>query len=462
MGRKFDFKYLVIGSGPAGSAAALALAHAKKRVGLIEGGAFGGANLNTRDIPYGVTLDFAHTYYKALNRPELHTSELTFSFPSIITRQLKAVIESGGGNNAKLYEDAGLICIRGYANFLDDHTVAVGDRKFTSEYFILATGAKPNLAGVSGTDTVNYLLPDTALKIRRLPKAVIVIGGGSTGCELAEYYATLGAQTIIMESAPRLLPTEDPEASEAITRHFADHLGVMVLTGSRAVALSQDSYSKYVVFTTADHTEKMVRVDCIVLATGTEARAPEGLANTNVKLDKSGFIKVNNYFETSAKHIYAIGDCTSHDSSTERADYAGRLLATNLIGKSKRSPANYLGFPRVTNTLPAVVTLGLSENELRREHRRSKKSVVYLKDIPAGKLHHTQHGFVKLLADHSGHIVGATLVTEDAVSLAGELSLAIRHRLTALELASTPHAMNDYGYAIQLAAKKLVVPNQSK
>ena len=84
MGRKYDFEYLVIGSGPAGSAAALGLAKAKKNVGLIEGGAFGGANLNTRDAPYAVTLDFAHTYYKALHLPEFNFEEFSFNFPSIV------------------------------------------------------------------------------------------------------------------------------------------------------------------------------------------------------------------------------------------------------------------------------------------------------------------------------------------------------------------------------------------
>lgn len=458
MGRKYDFKYLVIGSGPAGSSAALTLAKAKKKVGLVEGGAFGGANLNTRDVPYAVTLNFAQTYYRMLHLPEFGYQDFSFSFPSIMAHQLKAVIESGGGNNPRMYEDSGLIVIRGYANFLDEHTIAVGERKFTAENFILATGAQLDPAGITGLEAVNYLNPDTALKMQRLPQAVVVVGGGSTGCEIAEYYATLGAKTIILEKAARLLPREDAEVGQMMQEHMIDDLGVMVLTGAKALTLNQDELSKYVVFE-SEHAEKMVRVDCIVLATGSKPNLDLGLKNTGVKLDKSGFIGVDKYLQTSVKHILAIGDCTRGDSSTERAEYEGRLAANNLMSKSK-SVANFLGFARITKTLPAVATIGLTEAELKRAKRKYKKSVVYLKDLPAGKIYGTRLGMVKLLTDHGGHIIGGCIMADAAAEMASEVSLAVRHRLTALELASTPHPVNELSYGLQVVARKIVVPKK--
>lgn len=482
MGRKYDFKYLVIGSGPAGSTAALALAKAKKRVGLIEGGAYGGANLNTRDVPYAVTLDFAHTYYKALRLPEFSFEEFSFGFPTIIAHQMKAVIEATSGNNPKFAEDASLIYIKGYANFLDSRTVAAGDRKFTAENFILATGAHLNTADITGLDEVNYLPPEMALKIRRLPQAVLVIGGGSTGCEIAEYYATLGAKTLIAEKSSRLLPAEDPEIGEAIKKHLSDDLGVMILTDSKVTSITQDSLSKYAVFEN-EGTEKMVRVDTIVLATGSRPTLNYGLENTGVKFNKDGSLVVDKFFQTSAKHIFAIGDCAlgqpdlispvkntrngknpaidenfAPDSSTERAEYEGRMLASNLINKSKSLP-NYKGFPRLTNTLPGIVCFGPTEAFLRKHHIRCKKSVVELRDAPAGKIFGARNGFVKLLADHSGHIIGGQIVSENAAAMSSEISLAIRHRLTALELASAPHPVNDFSYALQLAAKRIVDSN---
>ena len=453
MGRKYDFDYIVIGSGPAGSAAALALAKTKKRVAIVEGHYFGGANLNTRDVPYGVALDFAHTYYRISRFPEFSHQDFSFNFPTIVAHQLKAVIESGGGNNQKIFDNSNVICLHGYANFLDSNTIAIGDQKITSYNFIIATGSHLDTSTIAGTDAVNYLTPDTALKIRRLPKVAIVVGGGSTGCEIAEYYAKLGAKVIIMEAANRLLPHEDTEASTAITDHFTNDLGIMTLTSCKVIALEQDDSSKRVIFQN-NRTEKMVRVDCIVLATGSQPNTDLGLENAKVKYTPAG-IKVSKSFQTSTKNIYAIGDCINSTSSTERADYEGKLLASTIINKAK-NVANYTGFARVTNTSPAIVTIGLTEDELKRRKRKYKKSIVYLKDIPASKIYNLRHGFVKLLVDRNNHILGGTIVAPNATAISAELAFAVRHNLTALELASTPHILNDFSYALKLAAKKLI------
>ena len=453
MGRKYDFDYIIIGSGPAGSTVALTLAKSKKRIALVEDRYFGGSNLNTRDIPYSVALDFAHTYYKASLSPEFVHQDFSFSFPAVITHQARAIIESGGGSTKQLQESDKIVCLHGHVNFLDNNTIAIDNQKFTSQFFIIATGSRPNISAITGIDAVNYLTPETAIKIRRLPRAALIIGGGSTGCEIAEYYAKLGAKVLIMEQSSRILPREDKEVGATITEYFSNNLGIMVLPSCKVVALEQDETSKRVIFLN-NHIEKMVRVDCIVLATGSKPNTDLGLENAKVKYNTSG-IKVDKFFQTSAKNIYAVGDCIGGNSSTELASYEGRLLATNLINKTKNI-INYSGFARTTSTHPAIVTIGLSENDLIQRKRKYNKSIVYLKDIPASKIFHTQYGFVKLLTDHANRIIGGCIVAPNAESMSGELALAVRHKLTALELASTPHIANDFSYAIKLAAKKIV------
>ena len=452
MGKKYDFDYIIIGSGSAGSAAALSLAKTKKRIGLIEGRYFGGTNLNTYDIPYNVSLDFAHTYTKLLSLPEFKNQDFSFSLPTTVSHQLKVIIDSGG-NSQKLYEDAGITCIHGYANFLDQNTVAVGNQKFTANNFILASGSHLKTYEISGTDTVNYLTPESAIKIRRLPKVAIVVGGGSTGCEIASYFAELGIKVILMESSSRLLPREDKEAGDAVADYFTRKLGIMVLPNCKVVALEQDDFSKKVIFRNS-RTEKMIRTDCIVLATGSQPTVNYGLENAGVKYRNSGII-VDKYFQTSAKNIYAVGDCLGKESSTDIADYEGSMLASNLISKTK-NPVNYQGFLRLTNIFPTVATVGLNEDDLTRRDRKYKKSLVKISEIPASKIHNFDTGFVKILADRNGHILGATIVCPNAELMAGTIAIAIRHNLTALELASTPQPINSYSYAIKLAAKKLV------
>lgn len=452
MGKKYDFDYLVIGSGPAGTAAALNLAKAKKHVGIVEERYFGGTNLNTRDVPYAVALDFAHTYFKISALPEFNHQDLSFSLPSSVSRQLKTIIESGG-NNQKIFEDAGITCINGPANFLDHNTIAVQDQKYTAANFILATGSSLKTLEISGTDLVSYLTPETAIKIRRLPKLAVVVGAGSTGCEIASYYAELGIKVILIESSSRILPNEDKEVAETLSEYFTHELGIMVLPGCKVVALEQDNSVKRIIFRNAN-TEKVVHADCVVLATGSQPILDYGLENAGVKYKNSGII-TDKFFQTSAKNIYAIGDALGKASSTELADYEGSILASNLINKTKNS-VNYQGFIRQTKTFPEIATVGLNEDDLTKRDRKYKKVILKLEELPASKIHDFKYGFIKLLADKNNHLLGATIVAPNAKLIAEEIAIAIRHNFTALEIASTPHPFNSYNYGVKLAAKALL------
>ena len=450
---RFDFDYIIIGSGPAGSTAALELAKHKKKVCLIEHKFLGGSDLNARDIPYTMALDFAHDYGRAMDCPELRSAELGFSLPTLAAQTLK-MITALGAEEKKILEDAGVKLVKGYANILDNHTIAVGSKKITGMGLILATGAKLRTLEVAGTDTVKYATPESAIRIRRLPKAVAIVGGGSTGCEVASFYAELGAKVVILETAERLLPKEDEEVGEVLTHYLTKRLGAMVLTSAKVVAIEQDKLSRKVIFR-YNNAEKMVRVESIVLATGSQPVLDYGLENAGVKYKNSG-ITVDKYFQTSARGVYAIGDCLGGESSTERASQQGLTLALNLVSRSK-TPMNDKGFVRMTKSRPGVATVGLNEDDLLRRDRNYRKALVKLSDIKAGAVKQFEDGFVKLIADKNGKLIGATIVAPEAGLMAAELAVAIRHNLTALEIASTPHLMNDYNYMVKLAARKLAL-----
>lgn len=452
MSKKYDFDYIIIGSGAAGSAAALELANSKKRIALVESRFFGGNNLNTRDIPYAVALNFAHDYSRIQSYPELKNQDFHFNPPTIPACQLKAVIESGG-NNKKIFESTGITCIKGAANFLDRHTIAVSEKKFTASSFILATGSHLKNVGISGLETVKCFTPETAIRLNRLPKVAAIIGAGSTGVEIAEYYAELGIKTMLFESSDRILPREDKEVSDCIFDYFTQKLGITALPSCKVVAVEQDEFSKRIIFH-HDNTEKMVRVDCIVLATGSQPNLDYGLENAKVKFKNSG-ITANRYFETSTKNIYAIGDCLGGESSTDRARQEGITLASNLINKVKNS-VNYKGFIRAIHTYPTVATVGFTEDDLLKRDRKYRKSIIKLSDIAASKIHNFDYGFIKLIVDRTNHILGATIVAPHADLMIHEIALAIRHNLSLIEVASTPHAINNYDYLIKLAAKQLL------
>lgn len=452
MAKKYGFKYIVIGSGPAGTAVALALAKAKKNVCIVECDSFGGSSIHHYDVPCGVALDFAHNFSRLSQYPELKNQEFTFNFPTIAARETEAITKLGN-DNQKILEDAGVICLKGAAHILNKHTIAVGDRKFTAEKFILATGSHLKTSGINNLENITFLTPETVFKIHRLPQVITIIGGGSTGCEIAEYFAELGVRVLLLEAKERILSNEDPDVSEAIAEYFTKQLGIAILTNCKVISAEKDDYSKYLIFRYRD-SEKLVRTNNIVVATGSEPNLNCGLENADVKYKKTG-ISVNKLYQTSTKNFYAVGGCINASASTDHAHLEGTSLAINLLSRNK-TPADYNGLVRITNTMPEIAVVGLTETELKKRKRKYKKAVIQLNELPAAKIHNFENGFIKVLINRSGQILGACAVAPQAELLISELSLAIRHKLTVLELASTPHIMNSYNEAIRLAAKKLV------
>lgn len=453
MSRKYDFQYIIIGSGPAGTAAAITLAKAKKNVALIEGRFFGGTDINSFNIPYLSALDFAHAYHKLSFSPALQNQFIPFDFPTILDCEQKAIKQASILYQKQLKE-ADVFCYQGQAKLLDAHTISVRDKQFSTTNFILATGAHLKATEIAGTDTTSFLTPETAFRLRYLPEVVTVVGAGSTGCEIASFYAELGVKVILIETTNRILPHEDVEASATISNYLKHYLDVTILTSSKATAIGEDEYSKYVIFRYGA-TEKMVRTDQIALATGSLPNLDYGLENAKVKYQNSG-IKVTKLYETSAKNIYAIGDSIGGESSTERSYQQGISLATNLIKKAK-NPTNYRGITRVTNTFLPIATVDMNEEDLMRRDRKYKKALIPFSSITASKTTGIPFGFVKLLADHSNNIIGATIVGPHASYIAQEISLSIRHNRTAVEIASTPHLINSYNQAVKLAAKELLL-----
>lgn len=386
MGKKFDFQYIVIGAGPAGEAAALGLAGARKKVAIVDA---------------------------------------------------KMSVEK-----AKEFATKNIAAIRGYANLLDEHTVAIGDREFSAGIFIIATGTNLNTGEIALTNAIDFLTPDVAMKTSVPPRAVVVVGAGEKGCQAAEHFAKLGSKVVLMEMSDRILPREDKEVGETLAKYYTEKLKMLVVADTRIVAVERDNGCKRVVFMNNGR-EKMVRVSAVVIATGARPVVDLGLENAKIKYRKTGIL-VDKDFRTSAKNCYAIGSVLGKETSSERASYDGSLIANNLTTRSKNLP-NYHGFSRVTRTMPEVAVVGMSEDDLVKRARKYRKAIVEF-----------ENGFVKLLVDHQNHIIGAVIVSPNAKYLIQELAMAVRHHFTALEIASTPHSMDKDNIAIKEAAKKLI------
>lgn len=454
MARKFDYQYLVIGSGAAGSAAALMAAGFGAKTAIVEADRWGGTTLNYRDIPYGAALGFAQRYSEAVAgaRFGMSSSSLRFNYPTVLNWQAAAVRRAGGGSR-KIFENAGIDCYHGFAQFISPHEIMIDDQQISSEKFLLATGTDLTVSGIAGVDTVNCWSPDTVLRMAKLPKVLLVVGGGSTGCEIAEYFAALGVQVLIAEAADRILPREDPEVGEVIEQHLRKRFQVEILTSSRVVALVQETTNSKQVIFVRDGQEKSVRVESIVLATTPEPTTDFGLENAGVKFAHTG-VEVNANLRTTNAHIWAAGDVIGGESSTEKAAYEAKLATTNAL-KNSGVAVNYTGFTRMTNTLPQVAKVGLNELECAQINQKQQSVVVPIEMVSAANTNDFRDGFVKMTTNARGQIIGTTVVAPEAALVIQEVSLAIRNGLKAAELASAPHVATSWSEAVRIAAREL-------
>ncbi|MDR3297936.1 MAG: NAD(P)/FAD-dependent oxidoreductase [Candidatus Nomurabacteria bacterium] len=450
---KFNYDLIAIGSGAAGSAAALMATGAGLRVALVEADKWGGSAINYSDVPFSALFHATHLLDQSITGAKfgISSTNLRYNYPTL-NNWKNIAMRRAGADSKKSFENAGITCLHGFAHFLSPYEISVGPQRISAKKFLIATGSEMIDTGIKIPENLSYLTPDSILQLVRPPKTLFIAGAGSTGCELAQYFAELGTKVLIADIAGRLLPREDEEVGQVFDDIF-NRLGIKVLTQSRVVSLEKDSISKKVVFLRGGQ-EKSVRIDEILLCTGSTPATDFGLENAGVKFTNTG-IKVEKNMQTSVKHIYAAGDVIGGtDSSTEKSVLESGIAMSHMINHSKEV-VNYSGLTRITRTWPSIATIGATEDDCLRHDRKVKKVIVPLATAQVSNTSDFRDGFVKIITDRSNKIIGATIIAPQAGIMAQELALAIRYEMTPRDIANTPHIASDWGEVIRIACRRL-------
>ena len=451
---QFDFDLIVIGSGAGGSAAASIAARNDKRVAIVEADTFGGDSPNWSDVPTKALLHAAHLYDEARHgaRFGLRSGTLGYNYPSLRAWKDLAVKRTGAGGNRKFYENEGIATFNSAAHFLSPNEISVNRRHLSAENFLIATGSHWVTPDVQGLEDAGYLTPRTLLQSIRPPKSLFIIGGGTAGVEIAQMMAIFGTKVYLADVAARLLPKEDEEVGQLMERMLTETKGVSVLTQTRVLTATRQALRKKVTYTRGG-VEQTVQVDEILVATGRRPTVDLGLENASVAYTPKG-IEVNSHLQSSARHIYAAGDVLGHDGHTHTALLESRVAAHNLLHKQKISP-DYTASPRLTFTYPGIASVGLSEDDCLKRDLTVKKSVAPLNMVARSNTSDFRDGFVKVIADKNGVLIGATVVAPHAAEIIHELTLAIKYKLTAAQVAATPHAFLSWSEAIRVACGRV-------
>ena len=451
----FDYDLIVIGSGAGGSAAATIAAREGKKVAIVEQSVFGGDSPNFSDVPTKALLHAAQLYDEARHgaRFGLRSNALGYNYPSLRAWKNLAVERTGAAGNRKFYESQGIDTIEARAHFLSPHEISVNRKHITAERFLIATGSEWVAPDIPGIEDIPYLTPRTVLESIKPPKSIYIIGAGTVGVEIAQLLAIFGTKVYLAEIAARILPQEEEEVGELFERMLREGKGVTSLTQTRTVAVVKDGLGYRVTFLRAG-VEKSVHVDEVLGATGRKPSVDLGLENASVEYDPTG-IKANEYLQTSARHIYAAGDVLGHSSHTHTALLESRIAAHNLFSKVQLAP-DYTATPRLTFTFPGIATVGFTEDDCIKRDLHVNIALAPLNIIARSNTSDFRDGFVKLIADKKGVLLGATVVSPHAAEVIHELALAVKYGLTARQVAETPHAFLSWSEAVRVAAGKLM------
>ncbi len=443
---RFERNLVVIGAGSAGLVAAYIAATLKASVTLIEKERMGGDCLNTGCVPSKALLRAARlaAEIKGSSQYGIEAARPTVDFARVMQRVHDVIEAIEPHDSAARYEAMGVECLRGEARITSPWTVEVrsasGQRSLSTRAIVVAAGARPFVPALPGLEAVEVLTSDNVWKLRELPRRLAVLGGGPIGCELAQAFARLGSQVTLVEMLPRLLPREDPEASDLLRSRFETE-GIELRLGHRARQVLVQDGRKILVL---EHGGKStwVEFDSLLCALG---RRPStegyGLEQLGIALNDAGAIRVNEYLQTAYPNIYACGDVVGPYQFTHVAAHQAWYASANaLFGYAKKFRVDDSAIPWATFTDPEIARIGLSETEAKARGLAYELTTYGLEGLDRAIAEGAARGFVRVLTEPGrDRILGATIAGERAAELIAEFVLAMKHGLGLNKILGTIH-----------------------
>lgn len=432
------FDLAVIGAGSAGFSAAITAAEQGAQVALIGHGEIGGTCVNIGCVPSKTLIRAAETLHQAgaARRFEgISASAHANDWAATIRQKNQLVAGLRKSKYANLLPAYNKISyIEGQARLTADGII-VGGEPIKSERLIIMTGARPFVPSILGIDGVRYLTSTSALDLEKLPRSLLVIGGGYIGVELAQMFARMGVKvTIVCRS--RLLPGAEPEIAEALSKYLQED-GITLICGLSYQYVTQSEAGVSLVVR-KDGRDETLSAEQILIAAG---RTPNveglGLTEAGVCQIENGSIQVDDRMRTTRPGAYAAGDVTGRDQFVYMAAYGAKIAAKNALnGDSLRYDNSAM--PAVVFTDPQVANVGLTEAAARAAGHDVRTSVLPLSAVPRALAARDTRGLIKLVADGiTRKLLGAHILAPEGADSIQTAVLAIRQGLTIDDLANT-------------------------
>ncbi len=443
------YNLVVIGAGTAGLVTAAGAAGLGARVALIERSLMGGDCLTVGCVPSKGLISAARVA-ATVNHGRAFGVEVTGSvnvdFATAMQRMRRLRARISPNDSAQRFRDLGVDVYFGQASFVDSSTVDVEGTKLNFKRAVIATGARAAAPPIPGLEGVDYLTNETLFSLTELPRRFGVIGAGPIGCEMAQSFAQLGSDVLLVESEHGILPREDREAAEIVERAIVRD-GVKLLCCGRDLEIRDENGIRLSVQSHGEGYDEAV--DQLLVAVGRAANVEHlNLEAVGVEYDRQG-VRVNDRLQTTNPQIYAAGDVCTRYQFTHAADFMARLVIQNALFKGRKK-ASSLKIPWCTYTCPEVAHVGLYEQDAADQGIATDSYVQPLSDVDRAILEGEDDGFAKVhVKKGTDEILGATVVARNAGDMISELTLAMTHGLGLSKIANTIHPYPTQAEAIR-------------
>ncbi len=444
---KYDMA--IIGGGSGGLTAARVATALGANVLLVDKERLGGDCLNYGCVPSKSLIHVARIVQKARESASLGIMSANLSVNMAkVSEYVQGVIDRVA-EGEKVYTE-GVTVKFGQITFKSATELVLNGEIFTSRNTLIATGSRPVMPRVEGLEEVGYLTNESVFDLMNLPSSIVIVGGGPVGVELSQAFERLGAKVTIIQEQERILLREDPEVSEAVARVLNSE-GIDIVTNARFVKAGRSGNKKVATARKGDQLLNF-EADEIVLAVGRQPNI-EGLnlEAAGIKYDKKG-IKVDDYLQTSASNILAIGDVIGGYLFTHVAVYQAGVAVRNALVPLARKKVVYRVVPWCTFTDPEAARVGLTPEDAEKQYKQVRIVKFPWAEIDRAQAENETIGFIKLvLAGKKDEIVGAHMVGARAGEMLGEMALAMQHNLTLNDILGTIHVYPTMNTGIQQA-----------
>ena len=447
-------RIVILGSGPGGYVAALRAARLGAAVTLVEKNLVGGVCLNWGCIPTKALLASTEALARARAGEEYGfavAGEIRPDLPRMVERKARIVTQMRR-NIEVLLKKAKVELIRGVGRLAEDGSVLVYTGTETvvvrADKIIIATGSEPALLPMFDFDHPAILTSTAALELEQIPTSMLIVGAGAIGCEFASFFGALGTQITMVEMMPQMLPMESKRLAKQFQSVYRKR-GVQVLLQTKVESIVEYAGDR-VVAKLSDGSE--VTAEKILVSVGRKPNTADlGLETVGVETDGRGYIVVNEYLETTARNIYAVGDVNGGLLLAHVASYEAFVAVDNCLGG--RRMRDLRSTPSCTYSLPEVASVGLNEEQAVESGYQPVTGTCRFGALGKALAMGEDVGYVQLIADRDTDLVlGASMMGPHVTDVIHEVALAVQNGLTVKQLTDTIHAHPTIAEAILEAA----------